>query len=287
MDSWLEIIREDGTLERQRIAADQVTVGRAPSAGIPVPDARSLEPEHLLLAPRGELCWVAVAQGAATPAKVSGELFSQGMLPWGSELEVGNLRLRITDQLPEEKKEPGQRQVSPPVLIAAVVALPLIGWLLFSEDDAGIDATPTAPPPAVFEAEANCPSSGGNTRHRADLEAEAAIAKSERYPFNSQDGVQAVNRYRRAEACYRDLGLTEQAEAMAHEGERMERRIEEDYQTHRLRLERALEQGRLADALLETRALRQLLQHKPIDPYVRWLEQLERQLRLAIDSAAA
>ncbi len=287
MDVWLEIIREDGTLERQRIEGEQVTVGRAPSAGIPIPDARSLEPEHFLLAPRADGCWVAVAQGAGAIVKVRGEPFSQGMLAWGTELEVGALRLRLADRLPEEKKDPSDKPVSAPVLIAAFVIIPLVGWLLLSDDTSGIDATPAAPPPALFGEAPSCPATGGNTRHRADQDAEAAIAKSERYPFSSQDGVQAVERYRRAEACYRALERTTEAEVMHSEGERMQRRIEEDYRTHRLRLERALEQGRLPDALLETRALRQLLLHKPADPYVLWLQQLERQLQLAIDSAAA
>lgn len=287
VDVWLEIIREDGTLERQRIEGEQVTVGRSPGAGIPIPDARSLEPEHFLVAPRPNGCWVAVAQGAAAEVRVRGEVFQQGMLAWGTELEVGALRLKITDELPKEKKDPSEKKVSAPVLIAMFIIFPLVGWLLLSGDTSGIDATPTAPPPDIFDEAPSCPESEGNTRHRADQDAEAAIAKSERYPFNSQDGVQAVQRYRRAEACYRAVGASTEAGVMQSEGEQMQRRIEEDYRTHRLRLERALEQGRLADALLETRALRQLLQHKPTDPYVLWLQQLERQLQLAIDSAAA
>lgn len=287
MDAWLEIIREDGTLERQRIEGEQVTVGRSPGAGIPIPDARDLEPEHLLLAPRPDGCWVAVAQGASAPVRVRGEVFQQGMVSWGTEIEAGRLRLKVTDQLPKEKKDPGEKKVSAPVLIAMFVIIPLVGWLLLSDDTSGIDATPTAPPPEIFGEAPSCPSSGANTRHRADQDAEAAIAKSERYPFNSQDGVQAVQRYRRAEACYRALGATTEAEVMEREGDAMERRIEEDYQTHRLRLERALEQGRLPDALLETRALLEMLRHKGTDPYVVWLQQLQRQLQLAIDSAAA
>ncbi|MGE0790519.1 MAG: FHA domain-containing protein [Sandaracinaceae bacterium] len=289
MDVWLEIIREDGTLERQRIEGEQVTVGRSPAAGIPIVDARTLEPEHLMLAPRDGGCWVAVAQGAQIPVRVRGQTFSQGMLAWGTELEVANLKLRITDQLPKEKKDPSEKPVSAPVLIAMFVVLPLVGWLLLSDESVGIDATPAAPAPELFRSGLECPVNGGNTRHRADLEAEAAIAKSERYPFNSQDGVQSVISYRRAEACYQALGPTAQTEAqvMRREGDTMQRRIEEDYRTHRLRLERSLEQGRLPDALLETRALIQLLRHQPSDPYVIWLQQLERQLQLAIDSAAA
>jgi hypothetical protein len=284
MDAWLEIVRTDGTLERHRIEGEKVTVGRSPAAGIPIPDARELEPEHLMIAPRAEGCWVAIAAGAKVQAKVRGEHFDHGMLAWGTELELGALTLKVTDSLPVEKKADGkQKQLSPVSLIALFIMLPLIGWLLLSDSVEEIDATPAAPPPAIFDERISCPIQGGTARHRADQDAEAAIAKSERYPFAAQDGVQAVRLYRRANACYTALQATQEAELMRREGDVMQRRIEEDYQTHRLRLELSLEQQRMPDALLETRALIELLRHKN-DPYLTWLRQLERQLELHIES---
>lgn len=285
MEAWLEIIREDGTLERQRLEGERITVGRSPSAGIPIPDARNIDPEHLLLAPRGEGCWVAVAQNASLPVYVRGEVFQHGMVSWGTELTIGNLKLKITDSLPKEKKSGGDKPVSAPVLIAFFVIVPLVGWMLLSDPDTGIDATPAAPPPALFDEQITCSTTGGTARHHADRDAEAAIAKAERYPFAAQDGVQAVRLYRRAQACYRAIGAANEAQLMEREGDVMERRIDEDYRTHRLRLERALRQSRLADALIETRALIELLQHREGDAYLAWLNQLARQLQLAIDSA--
>ena len=285
MDCWLEIIREDGTLERQRIEGERITLGRSPAAGIPIPDARDLEPEHLMIAPRADGCWVAVAQGARVPAIVRGQPFEHGMVAWGTEIEVASLKLRITDKLPKEKKAGDEKPVSAPVLIAFFVIVPLVGWMLLGEGDAGIDATPAAPPPEIFAASVPCPTTGGPARHRADEDAEAAIAKSERYPFASQDGVEAVNLYMRSVSCYRAIGAEREARLMEREGNLMRRRIEEDYRHHRLRLERSLEHGRLPDALLETRALIELLRHQGDDPYITWLRQLARQLQLHIDSA--
>ncbi|MBZ0116633.1 MAG: hypothetical protein K8H88_06555 [Sandaracinaceae bacterium] len=283
MDAWVEIIREDGTLERQRIEGEKVTVGRSPAAGIPIPDARTLEPEHLLIAPRAEGCWVAIAQGAQVQAKVRGQPFEHGMLAWGTELELGSVKLRVTDSLPKEKKADGQK-TSPLSLVALVIALPVLGWLLLGGPEEDIDATPSAPPPELFDERIECPTQGGGTaRNRADRDAEAAIAKSERYPFAAQDGVQAVRLYRQAQACYTALGATEEAQVMAREATLMQRRMEEDYRTHRLRLELSLSQERFPDALLETRALIEILRHKN-HPYVTWLRQLERQLQLRIEA---
>jgi hypothetical protein len=285
LDAWLEIIREDGTLERQRLEGERITIGRSTSATISIPDARALDAEHLMLAPRSDGCWVAVAQGASTPVIVRGEAFEHGMLAWGAELAVGGLKLRIADRQPDEKKTEGEKPVSAPVLIAFFVAIPLVGWLLLSDPEVGIDATPTAAPPALFDEVSACETEGGTARHRADRDAEAAIAKAERYPFAAQDGVQAVQLYRRAQACYRAVNASTEAALMGREAELMSRRIDEDFRTHKLRLERALAQGRLPDALLETHALQEIFRHRAGHPYVGWLEQLARQLQLAIDSA--
>ena len=91
MDAWIEIVREDGTLERLRLEGEQVTVGRSPGAGVPIPDSRDLDPEHLMIAPRSDGCWVAVTKGASAPVRVRGEPFDHGMLAWGTEMEVVNL----------------------------------------------------------------------------------------------------------------------------------------------------------------------------------------------------
>lgn len=285
MDAWLEIIREDGTLERQRLEGERVTVGRSPAADVPIPDARDLEPEHLMIAPRSDGCWVAVAQDAASEVRVRGEPFMHGILSWGTEIEVAGLKLRITDELPKEQKDPTDKKVSAPVMIAFFIIVPFVGWMLLTEADIGLDLTPSAPPPQLFDEDTECPRSG-SARHRADQDAEAAIAKAERYPFAAQDGVQAVRDFRRARACYRAAGAQREAEIMESEAAAMQARIEEDYLTHRLRLERAIEQQRMPDALLETRALIELLRHKEGDGYLVWLRQLARQLQLVIDAAA-
>ncbi len=74
MDAWVEIVREDGTLERQRLEGERVTLGRSPAANVPIPDARDLEPEHLMIAPRSDGCW-------ATPSRA----------PVGSPAEFASL----------------------------------------------------------------------------------------------------------------------------------------------------------------------------------------------------
>jgi hypothetical protein len=140
-----------------------------------------------------------------------------------------------------------------------------------------------APPPELFGEEAECPESGDAALHRARETAEAGSHKSERYPFDAQDGVVAVQHWTVATACYAAARQRADAARIRAERDAMAQRIEEDYRTHRLRLERALKFQRWDDALREARALRALTEHRHGDPYVTWLDLLERRLQLILD----
>jgi hypothetical protein len=279
MEAYVEIIREDGTLERTRIEGDQITVGRSPTAGVPLPDARDLEPEHLLIAPRGEGCWVAIAQGAKVTAKVRGQPFQHGMVAWGSEIEIGGLRFRVTDKPPQDNIK-GKGQTSPMVIIGGVLGVVVLVWAMQGEEIAGLDME--APEPYVlFADQSACPVTGVQAMTRAEQSAEAALAKSERYPFDAADGLDSVILYDTAFLCYQSTGVTAAASEMQRERDYMRHRIQEDYDTHRLRLQRALELERYDDGLLEARALLGMVRERGADdPYVQWLVRMERQLQL-------
>ncbi len=283
MEAYVEVLREDGSLERLRIEGEQITVGRSPTAGVPLPDARDLEPEHLLIAPRGDGCWVAVAQNAAVPVRVRGEPFQHGMLAWGTEIDLGSMRLRITDRLPKEQKAPNEK-TSPVVMFGSVGIIGILAWSLLS-DPGGPDIDTEAPSESVtiFDGERPCPSAGASALYSADQSAEAALAKSERYPFDASDGVESVDLYRTAQACYGLVGQQEAVQRMQREGDWMQHRIEEDYTSHRFRLERAMEQQRWPDALIETRSLLALTRHRE-HAYVQWLVRNERQLSLLVET---
>lgn len=278
MDAYVEVIRPDGSAERHRIEGEQMTVGRSPSAGITVSGADELEPEHLLVAPRPDGVWVAIAKGARK-ATVRGQEFDHGLLAWGTEVDIGSIKLKLTDALPATKKE---KKPGNPILILAFVAVPLVGWLLLSDPIGGLPEANVDPPASLFAELAACPDQGAAALNRARESAEAALAKSERYPFDSQDGVEAVGLYGVAESCYAASGYTTDAQRMHGERDVMKRRIEEDFLTHRLRLEQALHNERIPDALVETRALRAIVRHIE-GPYADWLLQLERVLQLRVD----
>ena len=81
MESRIEVVYADGSSESFLLEKEQVILGRSVEADIAIPDARELEPQHLMLKAQLDGCWVAVAQGAQTPSIVSGREFQSGVLP--------------------------------------------------------------------------------------------------------------------------------------------------------------------------------------------------------------
>lgn len=280
MDAYVEVLRPDGTAERHRIEGEQMTLGRSPAAGITVTGVDELEPEHLLVAPRPDGCWVAIAKGSRVGAVVRGSAFEHGLLAWGSEIEIGPIKLRVSNALPATVKD---SKISTPVAVVALVAIAAAAWMLLSDASGDLPETAATAPP-LFAALPVCGVQAPADLHNAREAAEAAAAKSERYVFSAQDGVTAVTLYAKAQVCFAQAGHAADAQRMQRERESLGQRIDEDYKTHRLRLERALRLGRFDDAAAEARALRALTRHLT-GPYVDWLTLLERRLQLLVDAA--
>lgn len=281
MNVFLEIRHADGRLERRALEGAQITLGSGTVAGIVLDDPQ-LEPEHVLFAPNDLGCWVAVARGARLPVLVAGQAFSEGALPWGTELLVGDLSIRLQRDVATKA---ASNKPSPVILAALIVGVPAAIWLCFGAESSVSSAAGTVlvDPPPLFEETTDCDVDAARAQLRGDETFRAALAKEERYPFDARDGVRAVNLFRRARQCYEVVGDDERARTVAASLARLEKRLEEDYVTYRLRLSRALENRRPEDALVSVRALLSLLEHE--SGYRTKLEQVERSLLLAMDRA--
>ena len=99
----------------------------------------------------------------------------------------------------------------------------------------------------------------------------------QRYPFAEQDGVDAVRLYIEAGRCYQIARQANQVIRIHNELAGLKRRLNRDYQSHRLQLRLALDNARYADALREARILRNLLYQRD-DAYTQWLDQVARKI---------
>lgn len=273
MQRFLEITTEAEDPRMVPLTGTMV-VGSSANADLTIEGCDELASEHLSIEPSDVGCRVSLLRDAVTPILVDGMHHADGVLPWGAEILVGRVRIRL---LREEKTAAARPSL---VLLLTPVVLGLALWMLSTSD--GPDAIPEAPPaPEIFaELPTRCDEGGTPSHHRAERNEAAADARRQRYPFDARDGVAAVRLYTGSGFCYAGAGYSEEAASVGRRATQLRQRVEGDYDTARFRLGRALSNEDRGTAISEARLLLALLEGRD-DPYVEWLILIERRLRLA------
>ena len=101
-------------------------------------------------------------------------------------------------------------------LIETILGAVVLVWAMQGDEVQGLD-TEAPEPYALFSDLAACPVQGVQAMTRAEQSAEAALAKSERYPFDAADGLDSAALYDTAYICYQSLGQTAPAQEMLRE----------------------------------------------------------------------
>ena len=281
MNYYVEIVRTAGRSERHALRGAEVTLGRSPSATISLADVSDLAPVHILFAPRPDGCWVSSAKGSKTSVIVAGKVFESGVLPWGSEMDVGTLTLVLRDAAAEQAVS----QDRPKMLLRYGILFGMVaaGYFFFFDDDEPLPDNPPADVPELFAALPDTCPAGAPAEKQARDAHEAAVTKAERYPYEASDGIEAVKLFRAAQRCFAESKNEAMARRMEVEFSLLKSKIEEDYLVHRVRQKRALKNRRLSEALVETRALLGIVDTQP-GPYKEWLVRLERHLLLRVSA---
>lgn len=288
----IDVYLPDGTVQNFQLTEEKVKVGAASTCHVMI-DRPEFSPEHLLLVARPEGVWVAVARGVGTPTLVDGAVHDRGMVTWGKSITIGPTRIVLNDGSKASKKtgkdgDKKEEGVSPVILIAAAVIVPMALYTSFSDPGSAVPSRVQQQPPALFDSlQRPCPErEGAMLRNAAEESTRVAMSKAERMPFRTQDGIDAVNYYAQASACFRVAGDAASSQLAMQRATRLQARLEDDYRAHQFRLDRALEQARVEDALYEARMLKALTNHRR-GPYYNALVTLERQLQLRVDQNAA
>ncbi|MBI5512393.1 MAG: FHA domain-containing protein [Deltaproteobacteria bacterium] len=279
----LDVYMPDGSIQSFPLTEEKVIVGTSSRCQVQL-DRPELSAEHLLLSPRPEGCWVAIARGVTTQTLVNGSPFERGMVPWGKEVLIGSVRMVLNQGLSAKKEE----KSNPLVLILAAVVVPVCIFMSFGDSAGPAPQRVRQAAPALFdELNRPCPQNDPQLVLAAAQEsARIALSKSERMPFRTRDGIDAVNYYAQSSACFRNAGDESHARTAMSLANSLKARLEDDYRAHQFRMERALEQERWEDALYETRMVTALVSHRQ-GPYLQALGVLERQLTMRLDQAAA
>src|SRR5688572_14086191 len=103
------------------------------------------------------------------------------------------------------------RKPSVVVMVSVAAIAALVGWAALRDRTASSLVTGMPEPPAVLAARKPCPDAGPRAMARAQEAEQAAMAKAERYKFDSNDGVDAAALYALALDCYEQAGDGEAA----------------------------------------------------------------------------
>lgn len=285
MSQWIDIKHPDGRSERHVLTSAQVTIGSTSTSSIRIQGEPALLPQHILLAPSAERCWVSTASGAPVTTQ-DGQKIEGAYVDWGVKLRLGSLSLELQSEdsaanarIPGNKlastvDKPGDssKSLHPGIAVTLLITLLFGASQLATSDSAARAQLPQIQPELFSAPPEKCTSR--NPLHRAIQAEEAGLAKSERYVFAPQDGITAVELLQEAEACYRAASMSSDVARVSDLNKGMRHALEQDFKLLQLRLSRALETDSPHLALAPIHTLLALMRHKPESDYALALHRL-------------
>jgi hypothetical protein len=227
--------------------------------------------EHADVVLDGEHVWVR-ALAAEPLMTLDGRACVQSEWVPGQSLRIGQTTISV-----EVVSQPRQPKKTSPLLALGLVPVFAAAWLVLQLLEAPRETMAAIQqPPRLFDAsEVQCPTSDVVAAAAyAEEQLRIALAERERSPFFPAEGVQAVTKFRRAAACFRQAqdNKADQACSMA---DRLGERLEEDYRSRAVLLEHAYRMRDVSGMQRELSALRALTSHRS-GAYVDWLAELDR-----------
>lgn len=277
MRYFVEIHGASVVSQRHELLDAQATLGATPDASV------RIEVDDGTVIPRLLLSRQADAVAVELPERVPGTLTFRGeptravAVPWGEDIYVGSVRLAFI-------AESGRRRHSGGVvLFVGLLAAAALGAALIGSDSlSGRQQTEIEAPPLV-EGRPICPErDAGPARAFASQALSRALAKRQRAPFDRADGVQALELFGQAKACFEAVESPADAAAAEKAGAELQGQLDEEYAALRLRLRLSLDQKRWEDAAAAVQALERLLTPQGPTPYRAWLSDLRHDLERRI-----
>jgi hypothetical protein len=264
-------IQVAGLPAREHELIGPTVIGSGPEAEVRLAESTGFAGRHLEINVSDQGALVALAPGVRGSIVFRGKECSETLVPWGEDIYAGGVRLGFVVR----RKRAG----GPLLFLLAPTLLLAIGMTLLPKlgDSVVKDAEVEAPPLALRELE--CREREPARAERRAREAEqVARARMQRSVFVPRDGLEALDGFQEAVACYRDAGNEGEAQRAKAHLDRWSSQLNDDYAAARLRLRVALDRDRPQDALSAVRSLQALLSARPPSRYTEWLSSLQRQL---------
>jgi len=269
----IELQFVDGRRVTHEFDGEQVTVGSSPDARLTVDGVRELAPQHVLLIPRKTGCWVSAARGVEPRVTCEGRPIDNIEVPWGTELDIGSLTLRVAE--PEAVAKSRDASLKSAIRIFGMLVI-AAGLLWFINQQRVQLPEPPAEAPALFDEQGQaCGAKQGGEVDKAMELAQSALIYFQRYPFDAQEGIRADRYLDEARACFEAGRSAEQAKGVVEERERIRARLEAEYRTLQVQLTRAIRDEDYGATLRYAVKLHNFLEHRP-GKYTDWLSAVIR-----------
>ena len=277
-----DIRHPDGRAEELRIEGDRALIGSGGHCEIRLGvDQSALEHILVTVTPGGLM---AEARSFQPPATVNGAPFTRTQLVPGAILGVGYTQIAVTalEGVGQAAGTQQEKKRNPATIAMALIVMPLALYVIFEEpEDEGVLAAPEKPPTLWSEEPNTCPQAGGPQALAVGRD-KLGIARSkhERRPFHIPDGVEAVIYYETAAACFKAGGDAAQAKRLSTVATKLRKDIDDDFRTHRVRLEHAMSTRNVPVMQKEVRVLLAFTEGNQAADYRTWLANLDRRLKL-------
>ncbi len=281
MKAFVEIYVPGSGAARYALEVGCITIGKRGDSTIRLPDAATLSTDQLELKVSEAGVRVQVPSGTPGTFIFEGSEQRKVNASFGGEVYLGNARLSFVRE--------AEGRTASPILLMLVPAVLIFAGLGVSRAGAGNAAAAQAEEPALFEKvePAPCPERDPlAAERRARDNDRAAIAKQQRSSFELADGLDAVEYWRRAMACFQAAGKADEAARISRNLDDWTGRLTAHYATLRLQLKGDLEAGRSEDALHAVQDLESLLATREANSYKRWLGQLKASLEAKLTKSS-
>ncbi len=280
-----QIRHPNGHVEHLTVEGERVMIGAGAHCELRLPvDQSALE--AVLIQQTGAAIY-AKALSFDPPPTLNNTPFSQAPVQAESVLGVGQMQIYVTlsqDEAGGPAIQTREKAKTSPLTLVLAVLCALAAGYYFLAGDESTDATqqPQKVPDLWDTSPQTCPQSAPEQAiARAHEIQQVADAHRERRPFHVQDGVAAVPLYELAAACYQRGGDQAHATETANASAALKAEMQQDFRTHRVRLEHLLTIKDWASSRREVRVLRAYMDGKTGD-YPTWLSNLDRQLKLKV-----
>jgi hypothetical protein len=269
----VEVVYADGSSFEQTFDSEAIVVGVGPEADLQIRRAPEIEGRHLLIMPRLQGLWISAAREARVRPLIGGAHFENGLVPWGTEIDVGSVTLR------PRKPASGKKLRRWPLLLAAVPIAAFAYLAYWSQER--LPRT-SAQPPALFDGvPATCPDPQRPLVRAAEA-LKLADALESQYVYDPQKGIASASEFAVAEVCAmkgRNARLREEARTRRLS---LEGRVSGDFGGHRVTLDRAIALDDASGIVKAARQLTPFLSHRPSE-YGRWLKIVEQHVGVRVE----